>query len=302
MDEFDASLTVLQIKARNDDAVSALKLPQNANFLVKPANLERKIAAPRRKREGTPLVKSQSVLAVLRIDRLPYDATRGWVFGRYDDGREENIGEGHGKEADEEDEGVDFVLGTVHQGVSKRHFSIDYNWEAKTLLLKNLSDNGTVWIDPETGTEERIFSSRALLGTINYSFSAGTVDLVLQVPPRDDIQQAKYNVEFERLRTEAYKAVPKMHGLEVAPIAEETPLVIGKKFKRGRAIGRGATAVVYEVTNYETGDRLAAKSYSYTGQTEAVLKSMTLEIRLLQKLKHVCKIPDELLRSHFDAS
>lgn len=307
MDELDTSLIVLNISAGNNDAISALYLPQNEKWLVKPANFGRKIATPRRKREGTPLVECQSVDAVLRIDCLPYNAANGWVFGRDDYGSEDDDGEDDdgddddreeddGKHADGEDEGIDFVLGTFHQGVSKKQFSIDYNWEAKTLLLRNLSTHGTKWTNPETGGRERIHTSMALLSDIHYMISAGTVRLVLQVPSRNERQQAKYNAEFERLRAEACKATPQIHGLAIEHPEEETPMVIGdtSNYKRGRVLGTGATSVVHEVVEHETGYRFAAKEYTFTGQTEAILKSMMLEIRLLQKLKHVCNLSYEL--------
>lgn len=265
MDKLDVSFVILQITSSNEDAVSALKHPNNKQFLVPTTR-----ASSRRKREGTPLLEHHSVSAVLRTDHLPFEPGLGFVFGR-------------------EEDDTDFVLGTLEQGISQKHFSIDFNWQSKTLLFRNLSGNGTIWTDPETGQNEKIMTSRAIVGSKQYRVTAGFVDLILQIPQRDEQQQARYNKEVQHLCNEAEKATPTIDGLKLRRPGKATPMIIGQKRKYilGRVIGTGVTAIVHEATDHETGDRYAAKEYTFDRQTEAVLKSMSREISLLQELKHV---------------
>ena len=262
----DVSSIVLQITAANDDATVALKDPCNSAFLMPRSNHPKSPTLEYGQRDNTPSIDSSSVCAALRLDHYPFDPALGWVFGR---------------EADS----VDFVLGSRSQGVSHKHFRIDHNWNAMTLVLTNLSGNWTEWTNTETGEVEKLTGSRALVEAVPYRVGAGTVRLMLQIPVRNPDQQIRYDVRVQKLRDEVALAAPIMKGLTVASLVEEpTPHVAGH-FVLGRVIGTGTTAIVREAFDGVTGDRFAAKEYTLSSQ--GILQSMLREIKLLQKLKHV---------------
>jgi hypothetical protein len=269
MDKIDLSTIVLQITALNREAITALSHPHNKAFLIS-IELSDQKPVPRRTREATPSTSSRSVRALLRTDCYPFDPQFGWVFGR-------------------EDEECDFFLGTREQGVSRKHFRVDHNWQSMTLVLTNMSSNGTRWTSPATGQVERVMTSRAILPGEQYNISAGAIDLILQIPPRDEDQQALYDSNIHRLRMEVENAMPTMNGLRVQPPGKVTPMIVGskRKFVLQKVIGTGAMALVHRAVDFETGDVYAAKEYKLDEHTDFHLLSMLNEIKILQGLKHV---------------
>lgn len=273
----DVSTVILQITSSDDTSAAALQNPSNTAFLLPTIRIP-----PRRKREGTPLVERDPARLVLRTTDFPFDPARGFVFGRKnrDSNDEEKL------EGDEDDDETDIDIGTHRQGVSQKHFSVNFNWEARTLLLRNLSANGTGWTDPETGLDERLMTSRVLLESTQYRISAGLIELILRIPSRDDNQRAKYDTEIQRLHDAARDASPTLDGLKLRSQGKATPMVIGRgrKYILGRSIGAGTTAIVFEALDYETGDRFAAKEYTASSVSISVMFS---ELKLLQEMKHV---------------
>src|ERR1700744_92233 len=127
----DASFVVVQISPANEEATIALKDPRNAEFLIPTGDPPELPRSDPGQRDSTPFVEPSSNKTVLRLDRYPFDPAFGGVFGR-------------------EGDDVDFVLGSRDQGVSQKHFRIDHNWKAMTLVLTNMSGNWTGFADPAT--------------------------------------------------------------------------------------------------------------------------------------------------------
>ena len=269
MDQVDLSTVVLQLTALNHEAVATLTHPCNEAFLVPTASSVSK-PMPRYARETTPLASNEPVRAMLRTDQYPFDPLLGWIFGR-------------------DSEECDFFLGTMEQGISRRQFRIDHNWKAKTLVLINMSGNGTSWTNPETGEVERVLTSRAILPGEQCNISAGVVDLVLRIPPRSEDQQASYDDSINQICVEVEAATPTINGLKIQAPGTATPMIVGRKrkFVLQNIIGTGAMALVYRATDYETGDTFAAKEYKLSENFEQHLSSMLNEIKILKKLKHV---------------
>ncbi|OAP62697.1 hypothetical protein AYL99_01924 [Fonsecaea erecta] len=270
MAQIDLSTVVLELTAVNSDAITSFRHPDNEAFLV-PVEPSDQEPVHRRAREGTPLANSQSVRAFLRTDCYPYDPLLGWVFGRKD-----------------EEEECDFFLGTKEQGVSRKHFRIDHNWKAMTLILTNMSGHGTKWASPDARNSDRVMTSRAILPGEQYSISAGAVELILQIPARGEDEQANFDSNIGRLRLEVEEATPTMNGLKIEPPGPITPLVVGRqrRFVLQNVIGSGAMALVYKAVDFETGDVYAAKAYKLAENTDLHLLSMLNEIKILQKLEH----------------
>lgn len=274
----DLSVTVLQITASQIEAIASLRHPHNHQFLVSD-NTSTRRATPKRRRENTPSVEPEQVQAVLRTDHYPFDPLLEWVFGRGDD------------------EQCDFRLGTREQGVSARQFRIGHNWEAMTLVLTNLASKGTKCVDPSTGRLKRIMTSRAILPNEEYRIFAGAIDLTLRVPPRNDVQQARYEANLQVLKQEINQATPSIGGLRMRASQAVTPVIVGRKrrFVLQDQIGVGVTGSVHRAVDYETGDVFAAKTYNLDGSTNKVLKEMLNEIKILQGLDHVSIIAGQSL-------
>ncbi|KAK5312890.1 hypothetical protein LTR93_011161 [Exophiala xenobiotica] len=137
-----------------------------------------------------------------------------------------------------------------------------------------MSANGIRWTNSETNEIERVTTSRAILPGAQYTISAGVIDLILQIPPRGEDQQAMYDHNFRSLRQEAEQAMPTMNGLRVHPHGTITPMVVGRK-------RTGAMAIVHKAIDYETGDE-----YKLVDHTEFHLSSMLNEIKILQQVRH----------------
>jgi hypothetical protein len=87
-----------------------------------------------------PFVERQPVRLVLRTIDRPFNPARGFGFGRKvgDSKDEDSVAEDN-----EDDDETDIAIGTHGQGVSQKHFGVNFNWEASTLLIQKLSANST---------------------------------------------------------------------------------------------------------------------------------------------------------------
>ncbi|EHY61066.1 hypothetical protein ABEF92_003020 [Exophiala dermatitidis] len=119
--------TVVVLTSKTHAAYNALLLEHNKKFVPHPTiilgvedNVEDRQCTP----EPGPL---RETCLTITLDDPPYDPLEGWVCGS--------------------DPECCFVLLNERRsggGISRKHFSLDYNWENGSLLLKDMSTHGTV--------------------------------------------------------------------------------------------------------------------------------------------------------------
>ncbi|KAJ4525157.1 hypothetical protein HRR83_000827 [Exophiala dermatitidis] len=119
--------TVVVLTSKTHAAYNALSLEHNKKFVPPPTiilcvedNVEDRQCTP----EPGPL---RETCLTITLDDPPYDPLEGWVCGS--------------------DPECCFVLLNERPsvgGISRKHFSLDYNWENGSLLLKDMSTHGTV--------------------------------------------------------------------------------------------------------------------------------------------------------------
>lgn len=266
METLDLSLVVLQIQATNPDAVAALRNSHNKDYLVVNEQPIAK-ALNRSVREKTPRVERKISQAVLRTDRHPRDLLGGWSFGRA--------------------EICDLIIGTQSQGIRDVNFKINYNWASLSLVLTNFSSHGTIIVDSATGSEETVMNSRAILENEQYRIIAGAIELMLQIPRRNEVIQMQYNANVQHMKRVVQQAIPFMSGLKIQSSGTITPAIVGRdrKFALREILGSGHQAVVHKAYDYATGDVFAAKKYKL--KKRGSTKSMSTELGILTTLQHV---------------
>ncbi len=123
----DLSFTIAVLKVVSTESTSVFQHPHNARYSIKTATATE---ISRHYRDSTPPVKFREarLRLSLREREKPFNPQDGFVFGSGIDNERVDIMRHH-------------IPGGA--GVSRRHFSINFNCADKSLIVKNFSRLGT---------------------------------------------------------------------------------------------------------------------------------------------------------------
>ncbi len=230
---FEQEELIAALESVTSEATDALLLSHNIEHLMPVVSYnESPIQRRRLSRDTTPDVQAQSPIIALTFSRKPYDGTLGFVFG-----------------SDEENCDVLLSKTMVGNGISRKHFRIDFNWESGSLLLIDQSSHGTVVDSEVTGkhTLRKIF-----VPIFNRdSIQAGLVRLRLKIPSHEAYQEA-YDRNWQLYKKEHQEAIPinSFTGLAVVKPTQATLLETGR-LSLLNGIGQGAAGVVHKAVDNE---------------------------------------------------
>ncbi len=289
MAEIDHSKTILIVKPVGPAALDALRSEYNISRLVSfhfedGASSISQYDDPR-SRECTPYVSRPSEIELhLKFDPKPKDATRGFVFGT-------------DETDDDKEKKCDVVLlenpdpQKIH-GISKQHFSINFNWKSGFLRLNNISRNGTGMGAPsvKNGYQMLKYNNMYMLHPAEQT-KIHVGDLVFEVSfPERGMYQRQYEMNWEAFRRECGDDVPKIEGLDIQPTRKITQLFVRRESRHNAyflhdEIGKGQFGSVCKASDYRTGEVFAAKQY--TTRKPGWDAKAYLEIAISQKITHV---------------
>lgn len=202
----------------------------------------------------------------LSLTHAPIDPLTGWVFGS-------------------DEERCDFLLATsnTESGVSGRHFSINYNWTTKCLLLKNLSRHSVTMKSPKLyGHPVTVEGTQVIPPSEDNTIHAGVVVLIVRIPARGQDEDYGQTVK------EAMPCFPPRVLCKDPP--NTPPVILGKRnrvqyiIQNEGDIGKGGFGSVSKALDPNTGDLYAAKRFH---KSKAVNKFIYRELELHRKVSHV---------------
>lgn len=227
---------MLVIKARNNEAESALRLPSNEKY-----SLHRDLEHVSQHRlgddRGSPFLAPSHPNYALSLTQRPINPVDGWVFGS--DEKYCDIQLASGKET----------------GISSRHFRVNDNQTSGHLLLVDVSQHYTVMSYPRFGEVIVVQESRVILPTETIITTAGFVVILLQILSREKHQDA-FDGALSLYLDEVQAAEPRLFTLSSGMPSQgedpkETPLGVLGKLNRAQYliekegdIGRGAFGTV----------------------------------------------------------
>lgn len=277
--KLDHSDTVLIVKPVGSTASDALKSKHNINRLASfhqendISTLSEQLDATTR--ECTPYMPPPAEIELhLKFSPIPTDPARGFVFGT-------NV------------ERCDIALrNETAQGVSREHFSVDFNWESGILRLNNISRYGTGIRAPSVsgGHQHLKHNNRHMLHPAEQTrVSVGTLQFDLSFPIRTKEESLSYQRNWEAFRTQCMQAVPMADTLVVDLAPGPTPFTVRREsddhsYCLHDEIGRGGYGTVCKATRTPDGALFAAKQFAKHSKWE---KRARAEIALFQKITHV---------------
>ena len=283
MEQIDHSSTVLIVIPVNYEAEDSIQSPSNLNaglltivdFFDKDGNESKKSkpsSSASRSRESTPTAFPRPEIQLhLKLDHLPKDPHRGWLFG-YDQNP------------------CDVVLLRVHKcGISRKHFFLDFNWDSGYVRINNISQRGIKVEAPSTlnrpleltGSDKRVLvpdeHTKIIVGSMRFNISW---------PQRDSAQTAVYQRRWAEFRASCLGAPLQIGNLNL----EDKQDLTNFKSLRGsdgdfynicQPIGKGSFGVVYRAVSLQDGSEYAAKRFSQLEERSQ------LEIKILKDVVHV---------------
>ena len=177
-------------------------------------------------------------------------------------------------------------------GISAKHVALTFNWEWQTLLVRNLSRNGTTI---KIHRERDIRLKEGSRDGLQYSFPATKEAFIFMGAVGFRLTQHLLDStawQFFRSRCEGVLPPPDNHeqASQIVASSSETPFVETRFGKLGRyilqsEIGNGRFGLVREALNVKTGEVVAAKQFlNKRGMQD---KRWLEEITLNEKLNHV---------------
>lgn len=184
----------------------------------------------------------------------------------------------------------DIYLGKRKQGVGRRQFRFTHNSNTGVLVLINLGSNGTRYENSKTGEIDQIWKSKALVPGDQIRIYVGVHDYTLRVPLRSEEDQAKFDVNLERIRKSHENTRYPIQSLSVHS-GIDTPAVVEteRPYIYQNQIGRGEYATVYKVVDAETGEFFAAKHFD-DRERENNIHRLRHEGEILKSLQHVSSL------------
>ncbi|KAK6369295.1 hypothetical protein LTS17_009635 [Exophiala oligosperma] len=210
----------------------------------------------------------------ITLDDPPYDPFEGWVCG-----------------SDPEECFMLLNEQPSGGGISQKHFSLDYNWENGSLLLKDMSSHGTTVLS-------KVFGNIILLGesiTIETGdiIQASLVRLEVSIPDRG-LQKGAYERKWRTCRDAREQAIPRIGNVLKPPPKGRTALDT-KLLGLSSPIGSGSFSEVRRAVDC-LGNVFAVKSFRLTGES----KYIQSEQRILRELKHeniICVFDDKVVNA-----
>jgi len=171
----------------------------------------------------------------------------------------------------------------IGNGISRKHFRIDFNWESGSLLLIDHSSHGTVVDSEATGKHTLRKNSVPIFN--GDSIQAGLVRLRLKIPSHEAYQEA-YDRNWQLYKKEHQEAIPinSFTGLAVVKPTQATLLETGR-LSLLNGIGQGTAGVVYKAVDNE-GNFFAVKML-FKPRSEYSEKSVVREMQSLPGVHHV---------------
>ncbi len=267
----DNSNVIIILRALNQETSDVCECAHNEGFLFLSSHNTSQTSEPE---DTTPAPISKASLA-LTLDRLPYDADLGFVFGSKDD-----------------DE-CDVLLSLRNpqnpgrnRGISRKHFRIDFNWDNEALILYNESQFGTELVSPLAGTQHLKKGNSFPLfdgSTIRVS----QIAFEIEIPPRNASEAEKYRENWCRVKQDCQQALGKHAG----PPATSYPVTVAyqRRVVLYGMIAQGNFGSVFKGID-EQGYLVAVKQPCDHLSEESETK-FRREINFLQDLQHVSLWP-----------
>lgn len=276
MTDYDLANVVLLIDPRKDDrAVKACYLEHNANRLVvrngsANASLETRTLALDASRQVTPFcyVPPEPLLQ-LTFTVPPIDIIQGTIFG---------------SDASQ----CDVLLDTdPSSGVSRKHFSIDFNWSSGILLLTNHSRFNTTLNPHGEKISLRVGERWSLNPIAETVIRVGLIDIAVSVPDRGDYQ-GEYEKNFLRALKLRERSLPRFELIleEDQDVTVNVEAAFDKKLSVVRCIGTGRHGTVFEAMHKTSGTVYALKR-RHESTDRGLWEN---EIKILPTLEHVRQV------------
>ena len=240
------ALLIFSLRALNDPAEAACLLSQNSERCVR-ASTEDMPELP--SRESTPIFVESRQRAEIRFEltKPPKSLQRGYTFGS-------------------DLKRCDVVLGRKIDGISGRHFSVDFDGDCQ-LILTDSSSIGTEFCYGGQRSIRRNFS-HVLFDDKEIIVKVMDMEFQISLPDRTTSprQQTDYENALSSYLEARLNASPPLHLLNVESL--ENTLVPPSRsdyptsntlYWIGPIIGKGAFSTVHKVTDASTGRLYAAK-------------------------------------------
>jgi len=267
MEAVELSQVVAFLTSRTPDSREALEHPHNERFAVTGAHVETESES----RDSTPAVdfRDAQICLTLRDEGKPYSAEMGFTFG-----------------SDQKDEIDVLLVSSIRQrklGISRLHFSINFNWYTGALLLKNYSKFGTDLESKVIGKQHLDEGVTAPLSGGDF-IRAGFIILQLWIDRGNEGNfELAYKRNWMKYREEADRATScyggsKRKGPPLITVTNDTDLSVVKQ------LGNGTFGEVYKAMDM-AGHYYAVKVFHYKLEKKDFMEAR--ERALLCSAKHV---------------
>ena len=264
LDDVIASLYPVTHQARE-----AIRLGHNRTRCRFQISHEEEIGIQRKRQYATPESDDQLYLT---FSEKPFDPLKGFVFGSDEDTCDILLSEGQGRD-----------------GISRRHFSIHFQWETRGLLLTDLSSTGTTVSSCFAGLV--ILEKKQIPILSGDHVQAGLARFRIAIPSENG-RRAQYFESIEQFHRDCQNAVPHLNGLAVGPRDPKT-FLDERKLGLLEELGRGLCGTVFKALD-NRGRFYAVKIFNVSKARHA--KNQDPEQVILQeisnttRLKHVQRI------------
>jgi hypothetical protein len=220
-------------------------------------------------REGTPCVRLHWRTFILTINKRPFDLQQGWVFGSNDN--------------------CEFRLDEDStRGVSGKHYKIDHDWVSKSLILTNISRNGTDLTSDSIGLRETVTGTWRIRPDERTTVEAGGSSVAIEAPRRGAFQ-SQYDENLDAYHREVQEALPLLGRLRFSGAVVDTPVISRGEVARDHfllqeKIGEGQFGAVFKAFDCSNNRVYAAKRL-FPGHASD--KRIRAEINVLRKVSHV---------------
>lgn len=269
----DARHTIVVLTSKTIHAAAALRLDHNAEFvpsatfILDPDEDTEGDATGRSpsSRAPTPVVEEPPAIDLtLTLHDKPFDPLRGFVFG---------------SDADSCD--VLLSIRPSREGISRRHFQIDYDWRNGSLMLTDISSVFTIVHSTPFGRQ--FLQKQSIPIHSGDIIQVALVRLEVFIPERNS-HRAEYDQLWQMCRAERDAALPRIGNMVIHEPKSQT-VVDSKRVGCLQRIGTGTSADVYRAVDCN-GDIFAVKIFQ-ANTLMSRRKYIDSEIQVLNDIKHV---------------
>ena len=266
MADLDLTMVIFTLTSVTKEARDAFELPQNRHRLLPSAD---KSESQQTLREDTPALdfSPATIQLTLADSDKPYDPVRGFTFG-----------------SDVDSEEISVLLHPVKSGgqISRLHFSINFNWTTRNLVVTDYSRFGTL-INSHLHGHLNLEQGEAITIFTDDSIQAGLTVFRLRVPDRGEHQQA-YDKNWEAYREECLAAFPRVDGLSLddgSTITQED----SERLAYIEVVGNGRDGTVYKAVD-PRGFYFAVKTF-HNANDPSLAERIQREVDIVESLSHV---------------